>query len=83
MAKQGTVVGSQDAQGTGGSERTERPGDVLGTPDPGAVSAAGIEAARAAEAAKQAYVAAAVDRANREELPRLGGAVVDEWAAEG
>lgn len=71
----GTYVGGHDLQGTDGKVRTDRPGEILGTPVP---SASRTEA-RAHEMAKADYVTSEVDRANREELPRLGGTVDDGW----
>jgi hypothetical protein len=73
----GTIVGSRDLQGTDGTTRTDRPGEILGTP----VANPNSAAARAHEAAKHDYVRSEVDRANREELPRLGGPIDDGWKA--
>lgn len=71
----GTYVGAHDLQGADGEERTDRPGEILGTPIPDASRAD----ARAREQARGDYVTAEVDRANREELPKLGGPVADTW----
>lgn len=72
----GTIVGSRDQQGTDGTTRTDRPGEILGTPiAPGDAHTAG----QRKERAKHDYVTAEVDRANREELPRLGGTIDDGW----
>jgi hypothetical protein len=71
----GTIVGSRDLQGTDGTTRTDRPGEILGTP----VANQNRTDARAREGAKHDYVTTEVDRANREELPRLGGNIDDEW----
>lgn len=73
-----TEVGGRDMQGADGKTRTDRPGEILGTP------AHNDEEGRAAESrereAKRAdYITAEVDRANREELPKLGGPVDDGW----
>lgn len=74
----GTIVGSHDLQGTDGEERTDRPGEILGTPaDTGENTTRGD--ARAKEMARTDYVTSEVDRANREELPKLGGNVADTW----
>lgn len=70
----GTIVGGHDVQGTDGTTRTDRPGELLGTPiaksknDPNSI-------------AQGDYVRQEVDRANREELPRLGGKADDGWTA--
>lgn len=71
----GTIIGSRDVQGTDGTTRTDRPGEILGTPIPDMNRTDG----RAHEKAKTDYVTAEVDRANREELPRLGGTIDDGW----
>jgi hypothetical protein len=71
----GTIVGSRDQQGTDGTTRTDRPGELLGTPIPDE----NLSKNQSKEDAKHDYVRAEVDRANREELPRLGGTVDDGW----
>lgn len=71
----GTIVGARDLQGTDGETRTDRPGELLGTPIPDESRAD----ARAREEARGDYVREEVDRANREELPKLGGPVADVW----
>lgn len=74
----GTIVGSHDLQGTDGTERTDRPGEILGTP----AKTSGENTAqdgRAREGARHDYVRSEVDRANREELPKLGGNAEDTW----
>lgn len=71
----GTYVGGHDMQGGDGTTRTDRPGEILGTPIPDDSRTA----ARDKETAKHDHVRSEVDRANREELPRLGGASDDTW----
>lgn len=76
----GTDVGGHDTAGVDGKARTERPGAILGTvnSDPDAHDVA----ARATEMERSDFVTAEVDRANREDLPRLGGNVdAGEWKA--
>jgi hypothetical protein len=73
----GTIVGSHDLQGTDGTERTDRPGEILGTPI--VDDAERATANREREAKRSDYVTSEVDRANREELPKLGGPVDDGW----
>jgi hypothetical protein len=73
----GTYIGSHDLQGADGETRTDRPGEILGTPIPDE----GRSGARAKEGAKHDYVRSEVDRANREELPKLGGDIEDTWKA--
>lgn len=75
----GTFVGGHDMQGADGKTRTDRPGEILGTAAD--ADATDANAARAKEKAKHDYVRSEVDRANREELPKLGGAVEDSWEA--
>lgn len=77
LSAPGTIVGGHDLQGTDGTTRTDRPGEILGTPITDDVHTAG----QVAEAAKHDYVRSEVDRANREELPRLGGTTDDGWVA--
>lgn len=79
VTQPGTIVGSHDLQGTDGTTRTDRPGDILGTPVVSSESHARTEANRQLETARTDSVTAAVDRANREELPRLGGPVQTDW----
>lgn len=74
-AVEGTYIGAHDNQGTDGETRTDRPGEILGT-----VIADAKAEARTTELAKHDYVRAEVDRANREELPKLGGDIADTWA---
>ena len=76
----GTFVGGHDVQGTDGKERTDRPGEILGTPALTDKQETRLRTGREREMAKAAYVTAEVDRANREELPKLGGDVDDGWA---
>lgn len=76
----GTIVGSHDLQGTDGEERTDRPGEILGTPAPSNTTEART-AAREREQQRSDYVTSEVDRANREELPKLGGDQADTWEA--
>jgi hypothetical protein len=76
-----TDLGGHDTSGTHGEERTERPGSILGTPNPDEASVSRTQDARAIELARADYVTAEVDRANREELPRLGGNSDIGWQA--
>lgn len=71
----GTYVGGHDVQGADGTERTDRPGEILGT----AIPDESRKAAREHSQARSDYVTSEVDRANREELPLLGGTVDDGW----
>lgn len=71
----GTYIGGHDLQGADGEERTDRPGEILGTPIPDETRSA----SRAKEGARHDYVTSEVDRANREELPKLGGTVDSGW----
>lgn len=73
----GTYVGGHDMQGADGTVRTDRPGEILGTPIP----SESRKAARDNAIAKTDYVTSEVDRANREELPLLGGDSDDTWTA--
>lgn len=82
VTQPGTIVGSHDLQGTDGTERTDRPGEILGTPMVSAASADRLATSRAREAARADHITAEVDRANREELPTLGGPVDDDWRPE-
>lgn len=75
----GTHVGGHDVQGTDGKTRTDRPGDILGTPAENDADKDRREDNRARETAKHDYVRAAVDRTNREILPTLGGPIDDGW----
>jgi hypothetical protein len=69
----GTDIGGHDTAGVDGDKRTERPGELLGTPNPSAESVRNTQTHRAAEEARADRVTKAVDKANREELPKLGG----------
>lgn len=76
----GTYVGGHDVQGADGTPRTDRPGELLGTParlDP--ATAKHQAKARDKELKKHDHVAEAVDRNNREVLPLLGGDIDDQW----
>jgi hypothetical protein len=73
----GTYVGGHDMQGADGTVRTDRPGEILGSPIP-KESRTG---ARAKDTERADYVTSEIDRANREELPLLGGTVDDGWVA--
>jgi hypothetical protein len=75
----GTFVGGHDVQGTDGTPRTDRPGEILGTPVTDDATKADIGAAREKETAKHDAVREAVDRNNRDVLPLLGGNVEDGW----
>lgn len=79
----GTFVGGHDVQGTDGETRTDRPGAILGTPVTDDATRANLDAAREKETAKHDYVREAVDRNNREVLPKLGGNIDDGWEADG
>lgn len=83
VTQPGSIVGSHDLQGTDGETRTDRPGEILGTPVVPAADSARARSTAATETAKADSITAAVDKANREELPRLGGPVDDGWAPEG
>jgi hypothetical protein len=76
----GTIVGGRDLQGTDGTPRTDRPGEILGTvvddDDRRAES-------RQREADRVDFQTAEVDWTNRNELPLLGGPNNDDWKAEG
>lgn len=77
----GTDVGGHDTAGVDGETRTERAGDILGTPN--------VEPSQATRRARDLtnersdFVTQEVDRANREDLPRLGGdATAEDWKPE-
>lgn len=76
----GTHVGGHDVQGTDGTTRTDRPGELLGTVAETDDDKKAREANADKQTAKADYIAAEVDRANREDLPKLGGPVQDDWA---
>lgn len=77
----GTDVGGHDTSGVDGEKRTERAGEILGTPD-AAPSDSTVDA-RELEGKRTDFVTAEVDRTNREVLPKLGGpAAPEEWKAE-
>ena len=67
----GTFVGGHDVQGADGKPRTDRPGELLGTP--ARKSSPHDKDARKVTAEQTDFVAAEVDRTNREVLPLLGG----------
>lgn len=75
----GTFVGGHDLQGTDGVPRTDRPGEILGTPVTTGDQAKTREEARKHEAEKADAQTEAVDRNNREVLPLLGGKNPDNW----
>lgn len=75
----GTFVGGHDVQGADGKTRTDRPGEILGT----AIADESRAEGREKEAAKHDYVQEAVDRNNREVLPKLGGVQDDGWEPDG
>jgi hypothetical protein len=76
----GTDVGGHDTAGVDGEARTERPGEILGTPNAQASDATTKAREQALE--QSDFVASEVDRANREDLPRLGGDTgPDQWKA--
>ena len=77
----GTFVGGHDVQGADGKERTDRPGEILGTP--AGKSTKHDKTARETELEKTDFVTAEVDRTNREVLPLLGGPNDEtRWEAE-
>lgn len=77
----GTDVGGHDTAGVDGETRTERPGDILGTPNVEPSKAA--KDARAITQEQSDFVTREVDRNNREVLPKLGGdADQGSWKAE-
>lgn len=77
----GTFVGGHDVQGADGEERTDRPGEILGTPVD--TTTDHDQNARELEMKRSDFVAKEVDRNNREVLPKLGGPVAtEEWNAE-
>lgn len=79
----GTPIGGHDIHGADGETRTERAGEILGTPDLTLVDTDHRDAARKRETERADFVAEEVDRANREDLPKLGGNVeLDNWKAE-
>lgn len=71
----GTYVGGHDMQGADGTVRTDRPGEILGSTIPKEYRTG----ARAKDAERSDYVTSEIDRANREELPLLGGTADDGW----
>lgn len=75
----GTHVGGHDVQGADGEKRTDRPGEILGTVAESKADAKRREDNHAKQTAKEDYVTEEVDRANREELPLLGGPLEDGW----
>lgn len=76
----GTDVGGHDTAGTDGETRTERPGAILGTVNQ-APDAADVDARNVTQEQSD-FITAEVDRANREDLPRLGGnAEASGWEA--
>jgi len=75
----GTFVGGHDLQGTDGTVRTDRPGEILGTPVTTSDQAKSRAEAREFETAKADAQTEAVDRNNREVLPLLGGRNPDNW----
>jgi hypothetical protein len=75
----GTDVGGHDSAGTDRQTRTERPGQMLGTPNPDAEAVSRRETAQELEDARSEFVRQEVSRANREDLPKLGGDAVDQW----
>ena len=77
VTQPGTIVGSHDLQGTDGTERTDRPGEILGTPILDNEKRA--KETREREKQRADYATSEVDRANREELPKLGGPIDDGW----
>jgi hypothetical protein len=77
----GTIVGGRDLQGADGTPRTDRPGEILGTP-------VEDDAQRRLDAAQREtdradFQTQEVDWTNRNELPLLGGPNNDDWKPEG
>lgn len=76
----GTDVGGHDTAGVDGETRTERSGDILGTPN--VAPSDNTKKNREQTLAQTDFVTKEVDRANREDLPRLGGeAAPGDWEA--
>jgi hypothetical protein len=75
----GTFVGGHDLQGADGTPRTDRPGEILGTPVTTSEQAKSRAEARALEAERADAQTEAVDKNNREVLPLLGGKNPDNW----
>jgi hypothetical protein len=76
----GTDVGGHDTAGVDGKERTERSGEILGTVDHETPKE--TKAARELETERTDFVTKEVDRANREDLPKLGGPnAAENWEA--
>jgi hypothetical protein len=69
----GTDLGGHDTAGVDGKKRTERSGEILGTPNPDAETKRETEKHREEEEERTRTIVEAVDKANREELPKLGG----------
>ena len=77
----GTFVGGHDVQGADGVPRTDRPGEILGSP--AGESTKSDTNAREVELARTDFVTQEVDRNNRDVLPLLGGAAdTTGWKAE-
>jgi len=77
----GTDVGGHDTAGVDGEKRTERPGELLGTPNSEASD--NTKKARETAVSQADHIAKSVDFTNREVLPRLGGeAAAEEWEAD-
>jgi hypothetical protein len=74
----GTDIGGHDTAGVDGEKRTERKGEILGTPN--SEPSKGTVDARKQAVDQADFVTKEVDRANREDLPRLGGDTgPDNW----
>ena len=71
----GTFVGGHDVQGADGEPRTDRPGEILGTP--AGESSDHDKSAREQTLAQSDFMQKEVDRTNREVLPLLGGPNTD------
>lgn len=79
----GTFVGGHDIQGTDGKTRTDRPGEILGTVALTDTQEKKIKTNAARESERADFVTSEVDRANREDLPKLGGDADDDgWEAD-
>lgn len=74
----GTDIGGHDTAGVDGEKRTERKGEILGTPNSKETDNQKKNREQAVDQAD--FVQQEVDRANREDLPRLGGDTgPDNW----
>lgn len=75
----GTDSGGHDTAGTDGKRRRERKGAILGTPNVDAETVKRRETAQELEDRRSEFMRQEVERANREDLPRLGGTPKSDW----